>query len=314
MVLEVIYVVRHGYRSNWVVDPQTGTYTANIPSPTGIPSDPALASYGVQQAEQLGTHLSQVDPPVDLVYSSPFYRCIQTLAPFTNARAAKAGGTTKVTVEPGLGEFYGLARFDHPSPAKIDVLNNHFPHLHAELEPTIVPSTKGESIPQLHDRLAYCLHHLIARADADPSGPRSLLICTHAASMIAIGRALTGQMPEEEGEEDFRCFTCSFSKFARQQGKGGEGREPERWSVESADAVPDVDWRNGNGVRGGWECVVNGDCSFLSGGEERGWHFSGDEAFLADPNAFNDAANTKTTTTGGMEAKGSEGEGGKGKL
>jgi transcription factor C subunit 7 len=25
------------------------------------------------------------------------------------------------------------------------------------------------------------------------------------------------------------------------------------------------------GVGGGWECTVNGDCSFLSGGEERGW-------------------------------------------
>ena len=70
-MLENIYVVRHGYRSNWVVDPQTGTYSTTVKSPTGIASDPALASYGVQQAVQLGEHLLQVQPPVDLIYSSP---------------------------------------------------------------------------------------------------------------------------------------------------------------------------------------------------------------------------------------------------
>jgi len=81
MVLETIYVVRHGYRSNWVVDPSTGEYYTNIPSPTGIASDPALASYGVEQAKQLAEKIVTLDPPVDVVYSSPFYRCLQTLKP-----------------------------------------------------------------------------------------------------------------------------------------------------------------------------------------------------------------------------------------
>jgi len=81
MVLETIYVVRHGYRSNWVVDPSTGEYYANIPSPTGIASDPALASYGVEQAKQLAGKIVTLDPPIDVVYSSPFYRCLQTLKP-----------------------------------------------------------------------------------------------------------------------------------------------------------------------------------------------------------------------------------------
>lgn len=289
-MLEAIYVVRHGYRSNWVVDPQTGTYSTTIKSPTGIASDPALASYGVQQAEQLGKHLETVKPPVDLVYSSPFYRCLQTLSPFTNALAEReaklalealetsrsTARKVRVNVEPGLGEFYGLARFDHPSPASIEVLNQHFPRLHAEKDPVIVPSTKGESIPQLHDRVAYCLHHLIRRADADPSGPKTLLICTHAASMIAIGRALTGNMPEDESEEDFRCFTCSFSKFARRSSTSavaadGDWSQEATWNPKDGDLVPDIGWRNGKGVAGGWDCEINGDCSFLQGGEERGW-------------------------------------------
>lgn len=89
--------------------------------------------------------------------------------------------------------------------------------------------------------------------------------------MIAIGRVLTGRMPEDEGEEDFRCGTCSFTKFVRKGGRR-EAKEMEAWRKEKADEVPDVGWRNGGGVGGGqWECVVNGDCSFLENGEERTW-------------------------------------------
>ena len=71
------------FRGNWTLDPQTGTYATNTPSPTGIASDPALAAYGVLQSEQLATALEKVnDPPITRVYSSPFYRCLQTLDPF----------------------------------------------------------------------------------------------------------------------------------------------------------------------------------------------------------------------------------------
>lgn len=132
----------HQYRSNWNVDPSTGHYNSNIPSPTGIVADPALASYGVAQAKQLGGHLLKLSPPVDKIYSSPFYRCLQTLQPFTTARHEQNPGTGTINVEPGVGEFYGLARFDHPSPASIEELRKHFPHLEKDATPVIVPSTK----------------------------------------------------------------------------------------------------------------------------------------------------------------------------
>lgn len=256
---------------NWVVDHITGDYKSQIPTPTGIPSDPVLAGYGVQQSKQLGEHLMAIEPPVDLIYSSPFYRCLQTLLPFADARAERDGKVT-VNIENGLGEFYGLARFDHPSPAPIKELNRHFKNLQAEEQAIIVPSTKGESIPQLHDRIAYCLQRLIERADKDPTQPKALLICTHAASMIAIGRALTGRMPEDIGEEDFKCFTCSCSKFTRRsKAAHNAGRGSSLWSAEKPEQIPDIYWRDGAGVAGGWNCEINGDCSFLSGGEERGW-------------------------------------------
>lgn len=63
------------------MDSETGQYTANIPSPTGIASDPALAGYGVLQAKELADHLVGLDPPIQRFYSSPFYRCIQTINP-----------------------------------------------------------------------------------------------------------------------------------------------------------------------------------------------------------------------------------------
>jgi transcription factor C subunit 7 len=185
-----------------------------------------------------------------------------------------SGKDVKIHTERGVGEFYGLARFDHPSPAPFPVLQTHFDHL-VESEPTIVPSTKGESIAQLHDRIAYALSHLIVRADDDLSEPKTMLICTHAAGMIAIGRALTGKMPEDETEDDFNCFTCSFSKFVRRPVSKYTGTAHSRladakWDPETPEKVPDVEWR-GFGVGGGWDCEINGDCSFLEGGEERGW-------------------------------------------
>ncbi|MCJ1430589.1 hypothetical protein MMC29_008507, partial [Sticta canariensis] len=89
MVVTTIYLTRHGFRVNWTLNPATGTYYANIPSPTNIPSDPPLAAYGVQQSHQLATALAKIEnPQITQVYSSPFYRCLQTIQPFID----KLGG------------------------------------------------------------------------------------------------------------------------------------------------------------------------------------------------------------------------------
>ncbi len=179
-------------------------------------------------------------------------------------------------------EFYGLARFDHPSPASLEVLHTHFPDLHQSYRAHLVPSINGESISTLHDRIAYTLHRIIASLDSDPSNPKALLICTHAAAMIAIGRALTGQMPEDVNTEDFKCYTCSLSKFVRREvstsrfvtpseEQKARQEEEEVWDPSSPEVIPKIQWRGGRGVQRGWNCTVNGDCSFLRGGEERGW-------------------------------------------
>src|SRR6186713_1287134 len=41
------------FRTNWSLDPATGKYSSSTKIPTGIPTDPPLASYGVEQAKEL---------------------------------------------------------------------------------------------------------------------------------------------------------------------------------------------------------------------------------------------------------------------
>lgn len=150
---------------------------------------------------------------------------------------------------------------------------------------------------QLHNRLATALEGIIADVDAEITAVeadlppqkrtnKSLLICSHAAPLIAMGRALTGCMPEDSSVEDFAVFTAGLSTFRRRGGgididtgksghtqRGEEGEEGDLAGgtniFRGSPRVPN--WVNGRGVGGGWDCVSNGDCSFLSGGAERGW-------------------------------------------
>lgn len=91
-------------------------------------------------------------------------------------------------------------------------------------------------------------------------------------------------MPVDSGEEDFNVFTAGLSTFVRR------GPTPETGRIGGVDDERGVErllapgtkmlrpkmtrvpnWEGGKGVGGGWDCVGNGDCSFLSGGAERGW-------------------------------------------
>lgn len=150
-----------------------------------------------------------------------------------------------------------------------------FEHYDEAYKPHIKPSVNGERIEELHDRTAYALHRIIEQSDRE--GVKAIVLCTHAATLIAVGRALTGRMPEDIAEEDFRPFTCGVSTFVRRE-KVSVDEGVEQWDGPET-KIPEVEWRGGNGVGGGWDMTVSGDCSFLSGGEERGWRFSGDESF-----------------------------------
>jgi transcription factor C subunit 7 len=276
-----------------------------MPTPTGLPTDPALSSHGEQQAAQLGAHILTLDPLPNQIISSPYYRCLQTIKPGVKRLQAEKGYENGVLLESGFEEWFGETG-DHreqPGPhAYDDMRDNFFPELDLWWAPlqngdentrggdgVIRPNRHGESVEDLHERVAYALHRTIERADR--AGYKSILICMHAAVMLAIGRCLTGRMPDDFTEEDFHCYTASMSTYQRRKPYkdstdiGAVGT----WLPKRQGAIPPVPWRDNGGVMGGWECLKDADCSYLTNGEERGWHFSGDESFMRDPNGFNDA-------------------------
>ncbi|PTB79303.1 RNA polymerase III transcription initiation factor complex component [Trichoderma longibrachiatum ATCC 18648] len=284
------------FRSSWSVDHTTGVYSASIPSPTGIPVDPALTAHGVEQSWELGRHLMTVEPPVEAVYSSPYYRCLQTITPFVELqqerhskrrRGSSDGSSPACTVirpEHGLCEWFGSAPFEHPGPASPSVLKSLFPALDDSYVSAQHPPSRGETLAQLQARLTATMQSIIDRCDAEDR--RAVVLCTHAAVVIMLGRILTGVFPETVDADDFRAFTCGLSVYRRrlisqdEQGPRGDENLPKEKP-------------NPRAVVGAWSCEANSDCSFLTCGEERGWKFSGDEEFPDTGSLGQDASESK---------------------
>ncbi|KAK7422884.1 C6 zinc cluster transcription factor-like protein [Neonectria magnoliae] len=293
MPLEVIYVTRHGplltrrlwyqFRTTWSVDHSTGIYSASIPSPTGIPADPALTSHGVKQAREMGSYLATLDPPIDAVYSSPYYRCLQTIAPFVEIKRQQLekepgdsdATTTTIRPEYGLCEFFGAAPFDHPIPASPEKLKAFFPAYDDTYMSALAPSRKGEGIDDLYRRVAGAVQAIINRCDAE--GRRAVVLCTHAAVVIALGRVLTGRIPDSVDTDDFGAFTCGLSVYRRNHtGKSADQGRSHLGGISDSDKRGGIGASNvltsEPGDMGKWDCELNSDCSFLSSGAERGWY------------------------------------------
>ncbi|EXM36475.1 Histidine phosphatase superfamily [Fusarium oxysporum f. sp. vasinfectum] len=225
----------------------------------------------------MGKHLMTLDPPIDAVYSSPYYRCLQTITPFIELKQQQLKdqpgirGSAAATIRPehGIGEFFGAAPFDHPTPASSKRLKELFPAFDENYASAITPSRKGETINDLYGRVAAAVRAIIERCDAE--GHRAVVLCTHAAVVITLGRILTGRIPKAVEEEDFHAFTCGLSTY-RRRGPGLK-RTPMLGPNKSHPPTSDLS------PVGEWQCEIDSDCGFLTSGEERGWKFSGDESF-----------------------------------
>lgn len=278
MPVTEILLLRHGHRIAWQLDPTTGKYTSSQPYPTKLPADPPLASHGVDQAEETGSYLAkQLEELAKQdrlrIYSSLFYRCLQTLKPTIERLHASVKPDLLVRGERGFGEWFGKAWFEQPAPANAATLKaTFFPFVDDTYESKLIPEKYGEKIIDLHDRIAKAFSLVLRDIDNEfeaqgrGSEQVTLLICGHAAPIICSGRVLTGTLPDDLDDEDFKCFTCGISKFVRR-----EPQDPEQ-------TLDRIGWR-GHGVAGGWDCVLNSWCGHLKNGEERGWHFHGDESF-----------------------------------
>ena len=308
MPVSTILLLRHGHRIAWTLDPTTGKYTSSHPYPTRLPADPPLASHGVRQAQETAVHLAsllrdEVRQDRLRVYSSLFYRCLETLRPTIEKLREVEGQSAKQSLqvrgERGLGDWFGKAWFQQPIPADPERLKReYFPWLDEGYESRVLPDRSGERIPELHDRISRALERVLSDVDDEflmmgrGEEDVTILVCGHAAQIICSGRALTGVMPDNPDDEDFKCFTCGLSRFVRRNKK-------RPLSSAGGDVVDAHDWRTNGGVAGGWDCLENSDCSHLSQGEERGWHFHGDENF----DSYGPASNMRPITSGGSVAK-----------
>lgn len=227
MPVRKILLIRHGYRLGWIFNVESRSYTSTHPYPTGLPADPPLASHGVRQSHETAAHLSEVlGPQIQddrlVIYSSLFYRCLETLRPSVEA-FQKLGWRGKVRGGRGVGEWFGSAAFEQPVAGDEGFLKERFfPWLEARPS-AVLPGRFGETVDELHDRLARALNMMVMEVDREYEQKGrgddlvTLLICGHAAGIIASGRVLTGHMPESIAEQDFKCFTCGLSRFVRRE-------------------------------------------------------------------------------------------------
>ncbi|OWT36104.1 transcription factor C subunit 7 [Cryptococcus neoformans] len=287
-MLKYIYVCRHGFRSNWV-DPSIKS------GPTGMNRDPPLAAHGLDQAESLATFLSSPSstspyPIPEIVFSSPFYRCIQTALPTAQAlgltladgesfddeneddeqisaegQKEKRGEAKRkrksrkgLHLEHGVGEWYSPVYPNtglHPRPSLSHALSPLFPpgSINPFYQPTLFPSRKGESLEELHERAEIFIDAWTRRVEGEWPDVECVVIFAHAASIIALGRALTGN---RSLEVIAGCATTSL--YARKQSPS---------SSSSSSPKP-------NPGSSQYTILYSGRYDYLPLGLERDWSFA----------------------------------------
>ena len=99
------HLVTPQLRNDWATGNDVdGNYSATIASPTGIASDPPLAAAGVEQAHELAAYAANLEPKIERIYSSPLYRCPETINPLAERL------DLPILCDNGIGEWYSTAR------------------------------------------------------------------------------------------------------------------------------------------------------------------------------------------------------------
>ena len=207
-----VWVVRHGQR----IDQYDGDWWLTAERP----HDPYLTELGEQQATAAGEALVRASARVDVIYSSPFLRCVQTAA-----RCAKALGISKIRIEPGLGELLMADWFDYAPVREASMpvdggmstkeLVKRFGNL---IDTTYTPLyDANERVAKAEQQSQHLItfpedwHEGIARyqktlAALSEASPFSLLV-THGAGVQACAEAIEGCPDMSEMDVDYCCLT-----------------------------------------------------------------------------------------------------------
>lgn len=233
MPVKSFFVVRHGDKFKLSLD-------ANVwNTPTIAQVDPHLSAHGVDQAKELGAWfatLPESERP-QAIYASSLFRTLQTATPPAEALSLP------IEVEHGLSEWlYPVKRGRHPRSLPASQLSTWFPHIKPSNRDCslLYPTQKGETSAEFHERVKEVVARIIDKLDRE-GVVETVLLSTHAATSIAIGRALVG-----DSEREIRAGTCAVGKYVRKEG----------------------------GALGEWEQTMNGAAYMLEKGEERHWDFS----------------------------------------
>lgn len=84
---------RHGFRANFE--------NAHWVAPTGTSRDVPLTAHGVNQARELADHFAASGVKLDMVLSSPYYRCLTSATPVAEQMGLK------ISIEHGIGCVHG---------------------------------------------------------------------------------------------------------------------------------------------------------------------------------------------------------------
>ncbi|KAJ3552175.1 hypothetical protein NP233_g12942 [Leucocoprinus birnbaumii] len=243
MPLEKIYIARHGFRLNWV--------TTTWQSPTGLDRDPPLAAYGETQAKELANYFLSLpeDERPTAIFSSPYYRCLQTSQPTAKAL------NLPIYVEHGLSEWYSPVKPGtglHPRPGSATSLRSYIAEIDPQWSSVWYPSQKGEGVSEVHDRTDGFLEVFIPALERIFNGKHQrILLCSHAATVITLVRSLIG-----DRDLPLRVGCCSLSELdlvPHQNGSVLNGNE--------------------NKAIGTWKAIKLADGSHLEQGASREWGF-----------------------------------------
>ncbi|KAI9205240.1 histidine phosphatase superfamily [Polychytrium aggregatum] len=226
-----IYVTRHGTRQDFVS-------SEPFVSLTGSDVDPPLAdTIGEKQAQALSRYLSGLteSSKIKHIFCSPFTRCLQTVRPFAESQGLP------IKIDYGLGEWFKTDEPVDEDPATAPSLDelaaldlfNIDPSYRSPLQ---YNDTCWESKEGLHDRL----RETVLRIAREYEDQGDILIVTHAAPMICVGRALCS-----DRQLIVKCGVASLFKVSKD--------DP---------SAP-----------GPWRLDLNGETSYLEGGLEYDWLF-----------------------------------------
>ncbi len=188
-----LYLVRHGHRldevdKNWYKADNANKY------------DPPLSDTGKSQAEKLAERLKQ--EPIDWIFSSPYWRALQTAHPIAEAL------DMPLYVENGVGEWLGKSMIPHePNIMPAFQRRDEFPMLEFSHNPRVIPHYP-ETVAQCFERLENAITQLLDCYEGN------LLIVGHGRTVTGIAHRLVGKP-----ESNFKLKNAGITKLDFEDGK-----------------------------------------------------------------------------------------------